>query len=103
MPAKFKGKFDNAFTFYGSFLQLCEKKKKNDFLKAYISGMAGAIYFRYSMCSLLICRRLHSKFGLAWSRDHGSTNMRKIVLCYLCQYTHVVRTRRPVFLGRMIK
>ena len=30
-------------------------KKMSDFLKAHISGMAGAIYFRSSMCFLLIC------------------------------------------------
>jgi len=39
-------------------------KKKNDFLKAHISGMAGTIYFRFCMCSLSICWHLHSEFGL---------------------------------------
>ena len=58
---------------------MCEKKKKtkkmSDFLKAYISGTAGAIYFTSGMCSLPICWHLHSKFGLVWSRDHGATNL----------------------------
>ena len=56
-------------------------KKMSNFLKAYISGTAGAIYFRSSMCSLSICRHLHSEFGLAWSRDHRATNGHKIALC----------------------
>jgi len=56
-------------------------KKMNDFLKAYFSGMAGVIYFRSGMCSLPICRCLHSEFGLVWSRDHGAMNTHKIILC----------------------
>ena len=56
----------------------------SDFLKTYISGMAGAVYFRSGMCSLLICRHLYSEFDLVWSRDHGATNVHKIVLCSLC-------------------
>ena len=73
------------------FLQVCKKKKKERkkktqeneqlFVKAYISGTAGAIYFRSSICSLSICRHLHSKFGLVWSRDHRATNAHKIALC----------------------
>jgi len=53
----------------------------SDFLKAYISGMAGAIYFRSGTCSFLICRHLHSEFGLVWSRDHRATNAHK--LCFV--------------------
>ena len=82
---------DYAFVFYCSLLQVCKKekgkegkkaKKMSDFLKAYISEMAGTIYFRSGRCSVPICRRLHSEFGLVWSRDHGATNTLKIVLCF---------------------
>ena len=47
------------------------------FLKVHISRMAGVIYFRSGMCSLLICQLLHNKFGLVQTRDHGATNTRK--------------------------
>ena len=75
------------FAFYGSFLQVCEKM--SNFLKVYISGMAGTIYFRSGMCSLPIYWHLHSEFGLVWSRDHGAMSARKIiffffVLIYSC-------------------
>ena len=59
-------------------------KKMKDFLKAYTSGMAGVIFFRPGMCFLLICRHLHSEFGLVRSRDNGATNVHKIVLCSSC-------------------
>jgi len=59
-------------------------KKMSDFLKAYISGTAGAIYFRSVMCSLSISWHLHSKFGLVSSRDHGAMDAHKIVLCSSC-------------------
>ena len=42
--------------------------------------MAGEIYFRSGMCSLPICQQLHSKFGLAQTRDYGAANVHKIVL-----------------------
>ena len=51
------------------------------------------IYFRSGMCSLPICRRLHSEFGLVWSRDHGATNTRKsyfvlrVNILTLCTHT----------------
>ena len=73
------------------FMAVSEKKKKeekmkkmSDFLKAYISGMAGAIYFRSGMYSLPICQCLHSEFGLVWSRDHRTTNT-----CKSCFVLHV--------------
>ena len=96
MHAEFEGNPITRLHFMAVFLQVCEKKQKkkkkkknklkkmNNFLKAYISGTAGAIYFRSGMCSLPICQHLHSKFGFVWSRDHGATNTRKIVLCSLC-------------------
>ena len=63
----------------------------SDFLKAYISGTAGAIYFTSGMCSLPICWHLHSKFGLIWSRDHGATNVHTlffmlIIILTLCTH-----------------
>jgi len=59
-----------------------KRKKMSDFLKAYISGTAGTIYFKSGICSLpYICQHLHSELGLVWSRDHGATNVHKIVLC----------------------
>ena len=77
--------------FYGSFYQVCKKeekekkmKKMSNFLKACISGMAGMIYFRSGMCSLLICWHLHSEFGLVRTKDHGVTNRCKIILCSSC-------------------
>ena len=67
MHAKFEG---NSIT-YSRFMAvfcICAKRRKrrkkmSDFLKDYISGTADAIYFRYGICSLPICRHLHSKFG----------------------------------------
>ena len=97
---------DYVFIFYGSILQVCEKKKNkrkkmkkmSNFLKTHISGMASAIYFRPGMRSLLICWRLHHEFGVVWTGDHRLTNARKLILCYSYYYTHVV-CARPVFLG----
>jgi len=79
-----------------SFFNVCQnvnvkrkkkKKKKNEnmsnFLKAYISGMAGTIRFRSGMYSLPICQHLYSKFGLVWSRDHGDKNVRKSYLFFM--------------------
>jgi len=51
--------------------------------------MAGAIYFRFSMCSLLICQNLHSEFGPVLSRNHRATNAHKIVL-FLSVNTFIV-------------
>jgi len=59
-------------------------KKMRDFLKAYISGTAGAICFRSGMRSLPICQHLHSKFGLVWLKDHGATSSHEIILCSSC-------------------
>ena len=84
MHAKFEGNTITRLHFMAVFLQVCEKKKRKYFLKAYILGMADMIYFKSGMCSLPICQHLHSEFDLVWSRDHRATNMRKIVLCSLC-------------------
>ena len=43
--------------------------KISDFLKAHISGMVDAIYFRSGMFSLLISWHLHSEFGLKRSLE----------------------------------
>ena len=77
-----------------AFFQVCKKKKKNKKKSEenerlfeglyYNSGTADTIYFRSVMCSLPICRHLHSKFGLVWSRDHGAMTACKIVLCSSC-------------------
>ena len=67
----------------------------SNFLKAYILGTAGVFYFRSGMCSLPICWHLHSEFGLVWSRDHGTTNKRKIILCSSCLYTLMLGARAP--------
>ena len=69
--AKFEGNLITRLHFMAFFVSVHKEekeknkaKKKNDFLKAHISGMAGTIYFRFCMCSLSICRHLHSEFGL---------------------------------------
>ena len=41
----------------------------SDFLKAHILGMAGMILFRFGMCSLLICRHLHSEVGVLFEQE----------------------------------
>jgi len=91
------------FAFNGSLVQVCEKKRKlkkmSKFLMVYILEMAGAIYFRSSICFLLKCRHLHSKFDLVRTRDYEATNVCKIVHRSSCWYTHVVHAH-PVFLGR---
>ena len=46
-----------------------KKKKMSDFLKAQISGMAGAIHFKSGTYSTLICQHLHSIFGPVHLRD----------------------------------
>ena len=89
MRAKFEGNPITCLCVMAVFLQVREKKpektkKMSDFLKAYISGTAGTIYFRSGLCFLPICWHLHSNFALIWSRDHGTTNVRKIVLCSSC-------------------
>jgi len=59
--------------------------KMSDFLKAYISGMAGTIYFGSGMCSLQICQHLYSKYGLVWARDHRATGYECVIaLCSSC-------------------
>ena len=87
MSAKFEGNPIMCLRFMEvwKFLQVCKKegketKKMSNFLKAYISGMTGAIHFRSGMRSLPICRHLHSKFGLVLTGDHGATNAGKVVL-----------------------
>ena len=90
MCAKFEGNPITCLSFMAVFCKCAKRKgrkktkKMSNFLKAYISGMADAIYFRSGMCSLSICRHLHSEFGIVWLRDHGAMNTRKIVLCSSC-------------------
>ena len=52
-----------------------EEKNPSDFWKPYISEMAGAIWFRSVICSLRICRHLHSKFGFVWFGQETASNM----------------------------
>ena len=91
--AKFEGNRITHFYFIAVFLQVCKKKEKgkkrkmkkmSNFLKAYILGMAGMIYFKSGMCSPMICQHLHSEFGFAWSRNHRAMNVHKIILCFSC-------------------
>ena len=85
MCTKFEG---YVLVFYDSFFTKVWKEEKirkiNDFLKAQISELAGTIYFRSGMCSLLICWHLHSKFGLAQTKDHRVMNEHNIVICSSC-------------------
>ena len=55
-------------------------KEMSNFLKAHISGMAGAIYCKSDMYSLLVGCHIHSKFSLVWTRDHGTKKVLKIVV-----------------------
>jgi len=50
--------------FFASVRKEEKAKKMSNFLKAYISRMAYTIYFKFGMCSLLICQHLHSELGL---------------------------------------
>ena len=85
MRAKFEGNLITCLHFIAVFLQMCKKNKKtkkmSDFLKAYISGTTGAIYF---MCSPDIPASAQQIWSCIYRRDHRSTNMRKIVLCSSC-------------------
>ena len=76
MCAKFK---DNRITCLAVFCKCIIRRKKPRKLttqKACIFGMAGAIYFKAAMQSPLICRHLHSRFGLVWIRNHIAKNER---------------------------
>jgi len=55
-----------------------KKEKMSKFLKAQMAGVISGMF------SPLICRHLHSKFGVVRTRDHGATNMHKIILCSSC-------------------
>ena len=65
MRAKFEGNPITLLHFGVVFCKYVKKRRKktkkmSDFMKAYISGTADAIYFRFGMCSLPICQHLHS-------------------------------------------
>ena len=51
-----------------------KRRKKCKSLLARISGVAGAIYFKFGMWPPLIGRRLHNKFGFDRIKDHGVMN-----------------------------
>jgi len=66
--------------FMAVFLQVCEKKKEkmkmSSFLQEWLARFTSDL-----VC--VLCR--HAGTCTAnWSRDHGATNVRKIVLCSLC-------------------
>jgi len=66
----------------------------SNFLKAHISGMAGAIYvLSPDMWNL------HSEFGLDRTTDYGATNGYKIVLCFFFGANIVTLCMHVPFLG----
>ena len=74
MCAKLKGNWIPHLRFMAVFCKCAKRRRKktkkmSDFLKAYISGTAGAMYFR---------------FDLVWSRDHRTMNVHKIIPCSSC-------------------
>ena len=59
-------------------------EKLSKFLKACISGMFGAIFFKFGMQSLLVHWHLDSEFGLVQTKDYGAMDRPKLVHCSLC-------------------
>ena len=51
-----------------------KRRKKRETLISHISGVAGAIHFKFGMWPPLIGRRLHNKFGFDRIKDHGVMN-----------------------------
>ena len=70
-------------------------KKMSDFLKAYISEMAGTIYFRSGRCSVPICRACTANLVLF---GQETTELRTRLKSYFVFRTHVV-CAHPVFWG----
>ena len=82
--SQISARLEYAFMFYGRFCEVCEKKKtkykkkmkkKTQTLAARISEMAGAIFFKFGMWTLLPSWHICSKFGFNRIRDHGATKV----------------------------
>ena len=77
-----------------AFYRVCKKRKKNNkkklsqFLKSHISGTLEAISLIFGMWSTEGGGRVHSKNRLVSSRQHRTTEVRKLCFCSSCQYTH---------------
>ena len=67
-----------------------------EFLKAYISGAADVIYFKFGVQFLLKCGYFHSEF--AWAKDHGVTNRQKNCRSYFMLMISYVAYTVPIFL-----
>ena len=92
---------DHTFKFYGSYCKSAKKEKteKKQVFSSLNLRMAGVIFFKICMQSLLSCLQLCSKYGLVQTKGHRAMNRPKHVDCFHANnYIYVVYVH-TVFLG----